>query len=121
VGLDGGLHRMGGDLDITAPISWEWRTGLSDVGSRAGKGVLALYLDGVAERGCEFMAQTDRGTYWYTHQPHGTSNSHQTQRVMIGKALRSVNWAFGMRSTKGVYFEIDALAPEWQLSDRNLY
>jgi hypothetical protein len=29
---------------------------------------------------------------------------------MIGKALRSVNWAFGMRSTKGAYFEIDARA-----------
>jgi hypothetical protein len=121
VGLDGGFHRFGGDLDVAAPISWEWRTGLSDLNSRAGKGVLALYLDGVAETGCEFMVETDRGTFWYTHRPHGTANDHQTQRVMIGKQLRSVNWAFGMRSTKGAYFEIDALAPEYQISDRNLF
>jgi hypothetical protein len=118
--LDAGLYTMGGDKDAGAAISWEFHTGIADVGSRGIKGVLALYLDGVAERGCDFGVVLDTGTYWYSHSPHGTQNNHQTQRVPIGKALRSVNWGFMMRSTKGAYVEVDSITPEWQLSNRNL-
>jgi hypothetical protein len=120
VGLDGGLYLLGGDNDAGAPISWEWLTGLSDFQSRALKGMLALYVDGIAEPGVDFTVVTDRGAYVYSHHPHGTINSHQTQRVSIGRRLRSVNWAFGMKSTKGAYIELDSLTPEIQLGDRNL-
>lgn len=120
IGLDSGFYLLQGDTDAGVAIDWEWRTGLSDLGTRAVKGVLGVYIDGVCEPGCTLTVATERGVYVYRHQPFGTINDHETQRVTVGKGLRTVNIGLGMASASGAYFDLDSMTPEWVISDRNM-
>jgi hypothetical protein len=120
VGLDGGLYLLQGNDDAGTAIDWAWETGLSDLGSRALKGILGVYIDGVVEPGCTLTVVTERGRYVYTHKPRGVKNDHETQRVSTGRGLRSVNLGLGMASTVGAYVEIDSLTPDYVITSRNL-
>lgn len=120
VGMAGNLYRLGGDTDVGSPIAWEWRTGLSDLGSRALKGVMAVYADGVIEKGCTYTLITDHDVYVYDHRPRGSGNDHKPQRVPFGRGVRTVNVGLGMASTLGAYMQVDALTPEYVQTERNM-
>lgn len=121
VGFDGNIYQLGGDDDNGVKVDWQWRTGLSDLGTRGLKGVLGVYIDGVVEPGATIEVVLDTGVYSYTHRPRGPSNSHQTQRVSVGRGLRSANIGLGMSGGLiGGYVEIDSLTPEYVVSNRNL-
>jgi hypothetical protein len=119
-GIDGNLFKLGGDTDAGAPISWTFETGLSDLGSRALKGVLGIYLDGIYEHRLTFTLVTDRARYVYDHIVVGDPENHQTQRIPIGRGVRSVNIGLGLASVKGAYFECDSIMPEYVQSNRRM-
>jgi len=121
-GMSGNLYQLGGDLDLTAPIGWSFETGISDLGTRGLKGVLAAYLDGIFERHIEFTVVADRGRYTYNHTVSSKTNqeNHQTQRVSLGRGIRTGNVGFGVASKKGAYFEMDCITPDYVVSGRNL-
>lgn len=118
-GMDSGFYQLTGDTDDGTAIDWEWRTGLSDLGTRGMKGVLGVYIDGVCEPGCDLVVATDRGVYVYAHKPRGTINDHEPQRVSTGRGLRTANVGLGMASATGAYIEIDSLTPEYVVTERN--
>ena len=125
VGIDGNLYQWGGDTDnllpmTSTPIAWSFQTGLSDLGSRGVKGLLGIYLDGIFEPNINFTLQTDRGEYTYTFKVRGNPEDHETQRISLGRGIRTANVGFGLSSVVGGYFELDTMTPEYVLSNRNL-
>lgn len=121
VGIDGNLYQWGGDVDPgPTPISWSFQTGLSDLGTRGVKGLLGIYLDGIFEPGIDFTLQTDRSEYTYTFKPRGNPEDHETQRINLGRGIRTANVGFGLSSVVGGYFELDTMTPEYVVSNRNL-
>jgi len=82
--------------------------------------VLALYMDGVVEGGCTYTLVTDHDTYIYAHRPRGAANDHKTQRVSLGRGVRTVNVGLGMASLSGAYMQVDSLTPEYIQTERNL-
>lgn len=120
VGMDGNLYRMGGDLDDTAPIAWEWESGIEDFGSPGQKGVSAVYVDAIFENGATLLLQTDDARRVYSHRAAGNYNNHRQHRIPLGKGVRSLNLGFGMANPKGGYLELDRLTPEYVIIPRNL-
>ncbi len=120
--MSGGLYLMGGDRDLTAPIPWSFETGISDLGTRGLKGLLGAYIDGIFERPIEFTVVADRGRYEYNHTVSVSTNqeNHSTQRVSLGRGIRTSNVGFNVASKKGAYFEMHAITPEYVVSNRNL-
>jgi hypothetical protein len=119
VGMSGGLYTLGGDTDASTPISWSWETGLSDLGSRGLKGLLGTYFDGIFERKITFTVVGDSSRWTYYHTVRGNPEDRLTQRVSLGRGIRTVNVGFGMAGV-GPYFELDSVTPEYVISDRNL-
>lgn len=118
VGFDGNLYDLGGDTDNTTPISWAWRSGISDLNTRGLKGVLGAYIDGIVEAKVDVELVLDTGVYTYTHVPRGTVNDYKTHRVSTGRGLRSSNVGMGMAGT--CYIAIDSFTPDYVVSSRNL-
>lgn len=119
-GMDGGLWRMGGDLDDAEPIAWEWLSGLADFGMPSKKGLMALYLDGVIGSGVLITVLSDDATRVYDHVAAGDDTNHQPQRVSLGRGIRTRNIGVGMASTLGAYLELDSVTPEYIVTKRNL-
>lgn len=105
-----GLYLIGGALDGTEVIPWEWETARSDFGSKHFKCCKSLYIGGRFESNVTATVQreADSLTYQYT-APRSTPMTH---RIMVGKGTRERYYAFGLSDDNGGYFEIDTLEPE---------
>lgn len=121
VGNDGNLYLLGGDLDVAAPIEWEFETGLSDLGSPALKHIPYLYLDGIINGEIEIVLLDDRGReFAYEYDTKDRGNVHQPHRRKLGNGIRTRNVGFRLRSTSGAYIELDSLEVEATNTQRSM-
>lgn len=120
IGQNGGLYLLAGDTDAGAPIPWAFETGLDDMDSPAMKGIKGVYISGFIEAGAELTIIDDkkqRFTY-RTHAP--AAGDYRNYRVVTGKGIRTCNIGIAMASAVGGFFEIDNIAPKYDISKRNL-
>jgi hypothetical protein len=121
VGNDGNLYLLGGDLDVAAPIAWEFETGLEDLGSPGLKHIPYLYLDGIIDGEIEIVVLDDRGReFAYEYDTKQRGAVHQPHRRKLGNGIRTRNVAFRLRSTLGAYIELDSLEPEATVTQRSI-
>lgn len=121
VGNDGNLYLLGGDLDVAAPIAWEFETGLSDLGSPALKHIPYLYLDGIINGEIEIVLLDDRGReFAYEYDTKDRGNVHMPHRRKLGNGIRTRSVGFRLRSTSGAYIELDSLEPEATNTQRSM-
>lgn len=121
VGNDGNLYLLGGDLDVAAPIEWEFETGLSDLGSPALKHIPYLYLDGIINGEIEIVLLDDRGReFAYEYDTKNRGNVHMPHRRKLGNGIRTRSVGFRLRSTTGAYIELDSLEPEATNTQRSM-
>lgn len=121
VGNDGNLYLLGGDLDGTAPIAWEFETGLEDLGSPGIKHIPYLYMDGIIDGEIEITLIDDRNReFVYEYDTKDRGAVHQPHRRKLGNGIRTRNVAFRLRSTKGAYIELDSLEPEGTITQRSI-
>lgn len=129
VGFNGGLYRLAGDFDDKTlsgaandtPINWSFETGYDDADSPALKGIPAVYIDGVIEKGAELTIVTDkRARYTYTLDSGSGVADYRTHRVPTGRGLRSRNIGVAMSNMQGGFAEIDQLAPHYVISPRSI-
>lgn len=121
VGADGNLYLLGGDLDVTAPIAWEFETGLENLDSPGLKHIPYLYMDGIIDGNIEIVLLDDRGReFAYEYDTKDRGAVHQQHRRKLGNGIRTVNVGFRFRSTSGAYIELDSFSPEATVTQRNL-
>lgn len=121
VGYDGNLYLLGGDTDNEDPISWTFETGLDDLGSPGVKHTPYLYIDGIIDGEIEIFLKDDRGReFAYEYDTGQRGAVHQKHKRKLGNGIRTTNVAFGMRSTRGAYIEIDGLEPEFTVTQRSV-
>lgn len=121
VGNDGNLYLLGGDLDGTAPIQWEFETGLDNFGSPGLKHIPYLYIDGIIDGEIEIVLLDDRGReFGYEYDTKSRGPVHMQHRRKLGNGVRTVNVGFRFRSTSGAYIELDSFAPEVTITGRNI-
>ena len=121
VGHDGNLYLLGGDLDGALPITWEFETGLEDLGSPGLKHIPYLYMDGIIDGEIEIVLLDDRGReFAYEYDTKQRGAVHQSHRRKLGNGVRTRNVAFRLRSLTGAYIELDSLEPEATITQRSL-
>lgn len=118
---DGKLYLLGGDLDVAAPISWSFETGLDDMGKPGLKHVPYLYLDGIIDGEVQITVLDDRGReFAYEYDTKQRGAVHQPHRRKLGNGIRTRNVGFRISSTTGAYIELDALEPEATITQRSM-
>lgn len=121
VGNDGNLYLLGGDLDVTTPISWSFESGLDDLGAPGQKFLPYLYMDGIIDGEIEIVVIDDRNReYAYQYSTKQRGAVHLTHRRKLGNGIRTNNVAFRFSSTSGAYVEMDWFAPEATVTQRNI-
>lgn len=121
VGADGNLYLLGGDLDGTDPIAWEFETGLENLDSPGLKHIPYLYMDGIIDGEIEIVLLDDRGReFAYEYDTKNRGAVHQQHRRKLGNGIRTVNVGFRFRSPSGAYIELDSFSPEATVTQRNL-
>jgi hypothetical protein len=127
IGIEGGLYLIGGDVDEAdlalgpaAKIDWEWSSGMTDFNVAQQKGMLAVYVDGLFEKGALFTLESDGAKRIYEHRFKGNPSNHMPHRVPFGRGVRSRNFALGMYNPDGGYLELDKITPEYHIIPRNL-
>lgn len=120
LGSDGALYLLEGETDAGVVIPWAFETGLDNMDSTAMKGVKGVYLDGLIEAGAELTLVTDEADR-YVYRTHAPSVAdRRNYRVVTGKGIRTCNIGVALSSTVGGYFEIDRIAPKYDISKRNI-
>lgn len=121
VGMSGNLYLIGGDLDVLAAIPWAWETGLNDFDSPALKGIDAVYVEGLMERGANLTIVTDKKQrYTYATKSVPGVADRRTYRIETGKGIRTCNIGLAMSNTLGGYVELDKLSARYYISKRNI-
>jgi hypothetical protein len=121
VGDDGAIYLLGGDLDNTAPIQWQFETGLEDLGSPGLKHVPYLYMDAIIDGVLQISLIDDRDrVFAYEYDSQGRPPVHQPHRRKLGNGIRTRSVAFRFESSTGAYIEVDSLEPEATVTQRNL-
>lgn len=121
VGRNGKLYRFGGDLDDTAKIDWEWRSGMADFGLWGQKAAFAVYIRGIFENGATVIfVSDDEAVREYEHVAAGDYRNFKVHRVLMGKGVRTDSMAMGMRNIDGGYLELTKMTPEYRIIPRNL-
>jgi hypothetical protein len=121
LGNDGNLYLLGGDLDNTAPIQWQFETGLDDLGSPGLKHIPYLYMDGIIDGEIEITLIDDKSrefVYYYDTKSRGAV--HQPHRRKLGNGVRTRSAAFRIASPTGAYIELDSLEPEGTVTQRSM-
>jgi hypothetical protein len=109
---DDGIHVLEGDTDAGKAINASVRTGLLDFGSRQLKRVERAYLGytasgSLALRVTTTSPQGDKIDYTYRMVDTPLAAAPRETRVIIGKGLQSVYWAFELdNSLDGKDFEL---------------
>lgn len=107
-----GIYKLGGDTDDTAEISAHITTKMFDFGADTFKRMDRAYL-GVRNDGELVLKVVTRNTdgekheNWYELEE--TSPTLRTQRVKIGKGLKSHFWQFTLINKQGSDFELDSI------------
>jgi hypothetical protein len=115
-----GLCLVGGDTDNGTAIPWEFETGLSDLGSPGLKFVPYLLMDGIIEGRIKIeVIDDDAKRYDYNYESR-TGPLHNPHRRILGRGIRTRNVAFNLSSTYGAHLELDALEPEFTVSQRSV-
>lgn len=118
---NGNLYELGGDLDVTDPITWTFETGLNDMGSPGIKHVPYLYIDGIIDGEVQITLLDDREReFMYEYDTKQRGAVHQPHRRKLGNGIRTRNVAFRVGSDSGAYAEIDALEPEATVTQRSI-
>jgi hypothetical protein len=116
-----GLYLIGGDTDGAAPIAWEWRTGLDDLGQPGVKRVPVVYVDGIIDGEVFVITKDDRGDIRKYRYEAERGRLHMPHRRELGKGVRTRNLAFGMSNGPGgAYMELDGLEPEATITQRSI-
>lgn len=109
-----GLYKLGGTTDAGTGIPWRIRTGLTNFNSGRNKGMDAAYLGYTATgRVVLKCIVVTPGTgakiaHWYELQTPVAGATHPG-RILTGRGLRSVYWAFELTNVDAGSFELDML------------
>jgi hypothetical protein len=110
---DGGLYRMGGDVDVNAPITAELSSLMLDLGSSRQKRIRSAYLGYTAsdELVLKVRAVSDGqlSEHWYKAREVASAEAPRAGYVRVGQGLRSRYWQFELTNVNGGDFEIDHL------------
>ena len=112
-----GLFRLEGSDDAGTRIDWRLRTGLQNLGTGQLKGMDSVYIGHTASGRmvlkCIVVEGAKQIEHWYELQAKDT-DMHVQQRIITGKGLKSVYWAFELANLEAdseLVLDIVALHP----------
>ncbi|MDD0837916.1 hypothetical protein PSQ40_04960 [Curvibacter sp. HBC61] len=104
-GSAGGLHTLGGDLDISTPIVSQVITGRQEWGASLKKLLSVIYLSIRCTGPCAAIVQGKSGSWTYPAESYSTG----VTRAKPGLGIRENYLAFGFQNTNGDTFVLDRI------------
>ena len=114
----GGVYLLGGETDAGAPIRASISLGKQDFGSTAMKTVSSCYI-GVASSGNIYLKVLANGTS-YLYKTVRSDDYLRTQRVTVGRGLRSTHITFELYNEAGADFELASVEFEAAVLSRRI-
>lgn len=103
-----GICELSGNTDNGQLIAAKLKTGVTDFGSPMRKRIDRAYLGITSEGDILLKVTSDKGVEdWYSLSPR-TGDIH-TERVKLGKGVKSRYWQFELTNSEGAHFELESL------------
>jgi hypothetical protein len=103
-----GICELSGDTDAGQYIQAQLKTGVTDFGSPMKKRIDRAYLGVTADGQLILKTTTDKGIEdWYQFSPR--AGDVHTERVKLGKGVKSRYWQFELSNSEGAHFELESL------------
>lgn len=104
-----GIFKLGGSLDLTAPIAAHIKTFSTTFSDRKMKRLPYVYSSGRSDGGVTVGVTADEGaTYEYTSQWGAVAGS-TNHRTVVGKGIRGVYYALDIKNIDGSSLAIDGI------------
>jgi hypothetical protein len=117
---DAGVFLLGGDLDVSEPIAWEFETVLSDMGTTNLKRVVSVTVGGRILADIDItLVVGESGENRYLYKPVRGVNL-QNYRQLFGKGVRTRYFAVNISSASGGTMDVDSLDFEIENLTRTL-
>lgn len=113
-----GVFKIGGSLDIAAPINAHAKTFSTSFGSANYKRVPYTYLSGRADNGVVVGVQADEGDTYEYDSSFGENELLNNHRSVVGKGIRGVYYSFSIANVSGGKLEVDELAVQVAATQR---
>lgn len=114
-----GICELSGSTDAGQHIQARLKTGVSDFGSPMKKRIDRAYLGITADGGIILKTITNKGIEdWYQLTPR--DGDVHTERVKLGKGVKSRYWQFELSNSDGADFELESLELEPIILSRRL-
>lgn len=115
-----GMYLIGGDTDAGEPISWAWKTAVTNFGSRQMKVVRETFLHGrLGQTATASVSVGEDADVTYAAVIERGRNA-QAHRIKYGKGLKAEYWSFGLADVTGSAMEVDSMQHEPQPLSRKI-
>ena len=112
---DGGIVALVGDNDLGAEIKARVKGGVSDLGDRSFKQVLAAYVGYRASGTLDLTVIVDQHhEYVYALDPMQDGDDLHASRVKLGRGLRGRYWQWVIENSYGCAFDVDGITMQVQ-------
>ena len=107
-----GMYLIGGDTDAGEPISWAWKTAVTNFGNRQMKVVRETFLHGrLGPTATASVSVGEDADVTYAAVIERGRNA-QAHRIKYGKGLKAEYWSFGLADVTGSAMEVDSMQHE---------